>query len=128
MLCDDVVISHSQDKHNLVGIIGALGVRGTPAVSGGFVVYIRLSNVYSEQRVTVSFVSAQDDEVAWEFEAQLVSRNDPLAVHTLISRVPPFRLGKPGRYMLEAKHGGTVIAQTPIEVIVGPAHTPGIET
>jgi len=124
VLCDDVIVSHGRDKHDLRGIIGAIGVPQLPAIAGNLVVYVRLSNVHSQQRVTVSFAPADDHEAdpLWEFDAQLVSRNDPLSVHTLVTRVPPFRVERGGRYVLTVKHDGIPIAQTPVQIMApGPS-------
>src|SRR5262245_21010934 len=109
VLCDDVVVSHGQDKHHLYGIIGALGVPSLPHIIGGFVAYARLSNVYEEQKVTVAFSHAEDDQLLWEFAAQLVNRDTPLAVHTLITRIPRFQIERAGRYVLAARHGGNLL-------------------
>lgn len=117
VLCDDVVVSHGRDKHNLMGIIGTLAFPALPAITGGFVAYVRLSNVHTQQRVTVGLEEAESEAPLWEFAAELVNRNDPLAVHTLVTKVPPFRIERPGRYLLKAKHNGVPLAQTPIIVV-----------
>lgn len=117
LLCDDVVVSHGRDKQSLHGVIGVIGLRTLPAITGGFVAYIRLSNVYTNQKVTVGLEDAETDSPLWEFQAELVNRNDPLAVYTLVTRIPPFRVEKAGKYVLKAKHAGVPIAQTPIQIV-----------
>ena len=116
LLCDDVVISHAHDKHMLQGVIGALSVPKLPAVLGGFVVYIRLSNVHAMQMVSVKFRHAKDgfdDKGLWELVAQVIQK-DPLDVSTLIARVPPFQVTEAGRYIVTAEHNGIPLATIPV--------------
>ncbi len=115
VLCDEVVQTHARDKHTLQGIIGAMVAPSIQPIAGPFVAYLRLSNVHSDERVTVALESPSGEKV-WEFEAQLLNRNDPLAVHTLIARIGQFRLPASGRHMLVASHDGVPVAQSPIEV------------
>lgn len=118
LLCDDVVISHAQEKHALHGVIGAMAVPKLPAVLGGFVVYIRLSNVHATQTVNVMFKPAKDEPDAkglWELVAQVIQR-DPLEVSTLIARVPPFQVTEAGRYIVTAEHGGVPLASIPVTI------------
>lgn len=117
VLCDDVVVSHGRDKHRLDGIIGAMTVPFVPHFAQGGVVYVRVSNVHQNQRLTVRLVSADDDhESLWEIEAEIVNRNEPLDVHTLVAKVPPFEVVKAGRYLLEAVFKGVPIATVPIMI------------
>jgi hypothetical protein len=116
LLCDDVIVSHGRDKHVLQGVIGTIGLKGIPAVSGGHVVYLRLSNVYPNSKITVSFTNAETDQQLWEFKAEFVAGTQPLGVHTMIVRVPPFQVNKAGRHMLAVNHNGIPIVQTPITV------------
>lgn len=95
-------------------------------VAGG-VVYARVSNVHQNQKLTVRLVRADDDhQPLWEIEAEIVNRNDPLDVHTLLARVPPFMVHHAGRHLLEARHGGVPIATAPIMIrALHPAPPPG---
>lgn len=120
VLCDDVVISHARGKHTLAGIIGGIGVAQLGAMAGPYVAYVRLSNVHTDQRVTVG-LERPSGTLLWEFEAQLVNRNDPLAVHTLIAHIPGFLVDEPGRHMLIARHENVPVAQAPIEVMIPPS-------
>lgn len=116
VLCDDVVISHGLDKHRLDGIIGAITVPWVPHPAGGGVVYVRVSNVRQNLSLTVRLVSAEDDQPLWEIEAEILNRNEPLHVHTLVARVPEFLVSKQGKYVLEARHKGVPIASVPITI------------
>lgn len=116
LLCDDVVVSHSQGKHTLHGIIGGICVPELPAVVGNQVAYLRLSNVYPPQKVMVSFEHAETGQELWEFQAEFVPPLNPLQILTLVTRVPPFTISVPGRYILKANHDGVPLAQVPIEV------------
>lgn len=116
LLCDDVIVSHSQGKHTLHGIIGGLYVPELPATVGNQVAYLRLSNVYPPQKVTVSLEHAETGDQIWEFQAEFVPPVTPLQVLTLVTRVPPYRLAASGRYILRANHDGVPLAQVPIEV------------
>lgn len=117
VLCDDVVVSHGRGKHRLDGIIGAMNVPFVPHPVAGGVVYARVSNVHQNQKLTVTLVRADDDhEPLWEIEAEFVNRNEPLDVHTLVAKVPPFVAHRAGRYLLEARHKGVPIASVPIMI------------
>lgn len=114
LLCDDVLVSQGRGKHTLNGIIGAIGVEKLPAVLGWYVTYVRISNVYGEQRVIVNLEEAGTGEPVFEFEAKMPEQADPLGVYTLVVPVPPFRVERAGRYMFNAKSGGEILAQSPI--------------
>lgn len=117
LLCDDVVISTAQDKHVLQGVIGSFGLPAVPAVAGNFVAYLRVSNVYPSQRLSVRFENAASGEILFEFEASFVSQKDPLEVHTLVSRILPFEVKEFGRHILSAVYNGMPVAQTPVYVV-----------
>lgn len=127
VLCDDVIISHGRDKHRLEGIIGAIGVPFVPHPVPGGVVYVRVSNVHQQQRLTVTFSHADDDHKRlWEIEAEIVNQNQPLDVHTLVARVPPFIATKAGRYLLQVHHKGEAIATVPVTIRAAfPSPPPG---
>lgn len=120
LLCDDVIVTHAQDKHVLQGIIGVIGVRSLPAVLGGYVAYIRLSNVYSSQKVTVQFEEADTGTALFAFEAGFPAQSDPLGVYTLIVRIRPFAVEKVGRYLFSVIYGGVAIASTPVMIVLPP--------
>jgi hypothetical protein len=117
VLCDDVVISHALDKHQLSGIIGAMTVPFVPSLAPAGVVYVRVSNVPKSQKITVRLVRADDDhEPLWAIEAEIINRNTPLDVHTLVAKVPAFVVARTGRHVLEAMYDGTPIASVPIMI------------
>jgi hypothetical protein len=118
LLCDDVVQTHALDKHHLQGVIGAITCVVAPngvGLGGPCVAYVRLSNVHANERVTVAFEHGSGTKV-WELEAQLLNRNDPLAVHTLIARVAQFPIQEEGRHLLVVRHGAEEVAHAPIQV------------
>ena len=114
LLCDDVVVSTAQDKHVLQGVIGSFGLPTVPLVAGNFVAYLRVSNLYPGQRLSVRFENASSGEILFEFEASFVSQKDPLEVHTLVSRILPFEVKEFGRHILSAVYNGMPVAQTPV--------------
>jgi len=116
LLCEDVVVSHGTDKHMLQGVIGQITVPSLPTTLGGFVVYIRLSNVHAKQTVKVRFEHADSGEVLWELVAEVINQLDPLQVHTLIARVNAAKIEQAGRYILSANYDGLPVAQTPVLV------------
>lgn len=117
ILCDDVVISHARDKHQLNGVIGALLVPFVPFIATAGVVYVRVSNVHRQQKITVRLVRADDDhEPLWAIEAEIINQNKPLDVHTLVAKIPPFQVTKAGRHVLEAMYNGVQIASVPIMI------------
>lgn len=118
LLCDDVLVSHGHGKHTLSGIIGMIVVRALPAALGPYVTYVRISNVYGDQKVTVNLEHADTFEAVFEFEATLPQPADPLGVYTLMVRIPPFSVSEAGRYMFNAKSGGVPLAQSPIMIQV----------
>ena len=116
LLCDDVLISQGKHKHFLQGIIGQIVVLELPAIIGGYVAYVRFSNVHGDQKVKLAFESAAGDDPLFEIEANFPSQSDPLGVYTLVIPVPPFAIQETGRFMFIASHGGVPLAQSPIEV------------
>jgi hypothetical protein len=110
-------MSQGKGKHFLQGIIGAIGVPELPAIIGGFVAYVRLSNVYTGQNVKLTFENAQG-EALFEISPPFPSQADPLGVHTLIIGIPPFPISEAGRYMFVANHGGIPIASSPVAIRV----------
>ncbi|MFI5380096.1 MAG: DUF6941 family protein [Tepidisphaerales bacterium] len=114
LLCDDVLISQGKGKHFLQGVIGIVGVSSLPAMIGGYVAYIRLSDVHGSQNVTISFVNARTGEPVIETKADFPSHADPLGVYTLVIPVPAFAVNEEGRYLFMVTHDGVPIAQTPV--------------
>jgi hypothetical protein len=115
LICDDVLVSHGKGKHIIQGVIGAIVVRAFPARIGGYVAYVRLSNVYGGgQPVHLTFENAATGQELFRFETKLPKRSDPLGVYTMILKVPPFEVSESGRYIFSAKHGGVPFAQSPI--------------
>lgn len=121
LLCDDVILSQGKNKHFLQGIIGIIGVRELPATVGGFVAYIRISNVYGSPQITINLINAASDEAILELRVPLPEGNDPLGVYTLVVPIPPFQVRESGRYMFNAICGGIPIAQSPIMIVTPPS-------
>ena len=117
LLCDDVVVSHGKDKHNLMGIVGTICVRETPAVIGGFVAYARTSNSHGLEAVELVIRRPSDNEPIMRIQAEFQA-DTPLNVTTLVTRIPPIKIEEPGRYMFSAESAGNILAQTPINVIM----------
>lgn len=121
LLCDDVLISQGKNKHSLVGVIGTIAVAGFPAVIGGYVSYVRLSNVYSGgQKISLRLSSAKNDETIMEAETGLPVQSDPLGVYTFITPLPLFQITEEGRYLFGVYHNGVPIATSAI-LVQGPA-------
>ena len=121
LLCDDVLVSQGKHKHTLAGLIGTILVPAFPAIIGGYVAYVRLSNVYSGgQKVTLRLSLASTDDTIMETVSVLPKESDPLGVYTLIAPIPAFVVHEPGRYLFGAYHNGVVpIATSPI-LLQGP--------
>jgi hypothetical protein len=107
----------ARGKHFLNGVISKVQVQEVPAFIGPYVAYVRLSNVYSAQRIVLSFCNAATDEELFGFEAQSPDKADPLETHTLILRIPQFAVQEIGRYIFSASHHGVPFAQCPIEIV-----------
>jgi len=118
LICDDVLVSHGKDKHFLQGIIGTIIVRSLPATIGGYVAYVRLTNVYPSQSISLTFEDADSNEELFRFNANLPQKSDPLGVYTLVLKIPPFGVTHPGRYIFCARHGGVPFAQSPIRIVL----------
>ncbi|HBS30113.1 MAG TPA: hypothetical protein DEB06_11855 [Phycisphaerales bacterium] len=116
LLCDDVVISQGRGKHSLDGVIGSIFVPRLPAVLGGYVTYIRLTNIYRNQKVTVSLDHADSEQSVFEFEATLPPHSDPLGICTLIVPIRPFGVTVAGRYIFSVKSNRVPLAQSPISI------------
>lgn len=121
LLCDDVLISQGKNKHSLMGIIGCIGARELPATLGGYVAYVRLSNLYGSQKVVLKFEHAETEEVVFQINAEFPPKSDPLGVYTLVLPIPLFVVRHPGRYLFTAVHDGVPFAFSPIEIKV-PGH------
>ena len=124
LLCDDVLESKGRGKHNLIGIIGAILTPQFPAVLGGYVAYVRLSNVYGRQKVTIGLDDTASDEKVFEGGIDLPDIKDPLGGYTLVPPIPGFRIERPGRYMFSVKSGGIPLAESAI-LIQGPPEVKG---
>ncbi|GEM_PF-6577295 len=117
LLCDDVVVTHAHDKHNLMGIVGSIFVRELPGHVGGFVAYARTSDLHGTEEVELVIRRPSDNEPVMKIRATFQS-DTPLNVQTLVARVPPLLVEEAGRYMFSAESNGSILAQTPINVIV----------
>lgn len=115
LLCEDVLMSAARGKHILHGIVNLVVVASLPATVGPFVSYVRVSNVYGTQELTIRLVSGTD-RVVFELRAQLKSP-DPLGLYNLVVPIPPFGITEAGRHMFSVLAGGEVLAQSPILVM-----------
>ena len=116
MLCDDVVMSMGRHKHNLIGLINGLAVPELPAMIGGYMAYVRGSNVYGEQAIRLVLEYADTEEEVLAIEGQFSKNSDPLSVYTLVVQLPAFKVEREGRYLFSAKHDGVPIAQMSLTV------------
>lgn len=123
LLCDEVTQS-AKGKHSLHGVIGIIAAPTIPAWIGGYVTYVRISNVYGLQTVRISLDRADDGVEVMAFDVQL-NPPDPLGVHTIVAVLPPFKVDQPGRYLFEAKSGQLALASSPIQIVQ--ARQPGEE-
>jgi len=117
LLCDDVLISQGKQKHNLIGIIGTIGVMGFPAAIGGYVAYARFRNVYKGKKVSLKFTSASNDESLFELEIPFPEQSNPLGVYTIVVPIAPFVVKEAGNYLFGAYDNGIPIAVSPINVV-----------
>ena len=118
LLCEDILLSPSRDKHYLHGVIGKITAPKLPATIGPFSAYVRLSNVYANQQIRIEFSHSSSNDPIFSLQALSPQVSDPLAVHTMILAIPPMKLKKPGRYIFSASHAGVPFATTAIEVLV----------
>jgi len=115
LLCDDVVTT-AKGKQHLSGVINTIYMPGFPAVVGGYVTYVRISNVYGSQTVQISLAEASSGNLVIGFDAQL-QPPDPLGVATVVAVLPPFVVKAAGRYIFQVTHGGVPIGQSPIMIL-----------
>jgi len=113
LLCDDVEVRQRMQSHNLVGIVGWIGVPEMPITIGDKMVYARVSNVYQDKELEIFFEFG--DAPIWK-ASFTVSSKDPLEVHTVMFALPPTPLPQPGRYHLSMKYREEILATTPIKV------------
>lgn len=116
MLCDDVVVSAASNKHNLVGLINGIAVRELPAVLGGYMAYVRGTNVHGEQVIRLVLESADDEEEILAIEGKFTKETHPLSVYTVMLKLPAFKVERAGRYLFSAKHNGVPIAQMSLDI------------
>lgn len=116
LLCDDVLVSHAKGKHYLQGIIGVIVVPQLPATIGGYMAYVRVSNVYGTQKLRVSLDHGGSGEHLFAMEVQLPDKQDPLGLFTVVAKLPPFEVTEEGRYMFSAWSDGVQLAQSPIKI------------
>jgi len=126
LLCDEVLVAQRAGKHTLQGIIGTIMVQSFPARLGGYVAYIRLSNVYGTQKVTISLEDDGETERVFEGVLTISGSTQPLDVYNVVESVPVFDLKRPGRYIFSVKSHGLTLASTPI-LIRGFLESGGVE-
>lgn len=115
LLCDDVVTS-ARGKHTLVGVIGMIAAQDFPTTLGGYVTYVRLSNIYPNQSVQIEMERAEDRTTMFQFDIK-VREPEPLGLYTFVVVVPPFVVDRPGKYWFQAVSDGEPLAQSPIEIV-----------
>jgi hypothetical protein len=116
LLCDDVLNSHRTQKHNLIGVIGGISVAEFPALIGGYVAYVRLTNVYGHQSVDLMFRAADDGEPLFTATVETPEKANPLDILTLVIRTPMFTVAKSGRYIFSAEYNGVEFVSTAITI------------
>lgn len=126
LLCDEVLVSQAKGKHILHGIIGTIGVPEFPATIGGYVTYVRISNVLHAQKIRIALEDAATEEPIFAFEAAVPKPDDPFGMYLFMLPVPPFRVERGGQYLFMARADGVPLAYSPI-TIVGPAEPPAGE-
>ncbi len=114
LLCDDVLESRGRGKHILHGVIGTIAVREFPALVGGYVAYVRITNVKGKRKVSLSFDLARTNEPVFVAETELPDQKDPLGMYTLVVPIPRFAVMEPGRYIFSVKSAGVPLAESPI--------------
>ena len=114
LLCQDVTESKATGKRVLHGIIEVIRATNFPVTVGPFVGFMRLSNVYGQQEVRVSFERAETGESLFEFVATTHPKADPLGVVTSVVPIMPFTIDEPGRYIFSATHDALEIASSPV--------------
>lgn len=115
LLCDDVLESKGRGKHTLQGVIGGITVKELPATLGGYVAYVRGSNAYVRQKLTLEFIEPVEEAALFAIEVEF-ERHEPLDVFTLIVPVPAFVVEAPGRYILRAMHNNVDVASSAIMI------------
>jgi hypothetical protein len=116
IICNDVMTGTLDGRTVINGIIDGLVLSSTPAVIGPFVAYIRFSNVYAEQKISLSFARPDDEHKVFELPLTAPKQSDPLKTHTLVIRINQFEIKESGRYIFQASHGGVAFAQSPIDI------------
>lgn len=117
LLCDDVLASKRTGKHNLIGVIGTIVTPKLPHEIGGYVAYIRFANVYSGQKIVLTFKPASDEaSPLFQIEFETPNNSNPLSIATLQFKIPMFVVECDGRYKFQAEHAGVPFVSTTIMI------------
>jgi hypothetical protein len=116
LLCEEVTVKYGLDKHILEGIISEMNAPGLPFMTGPGVAYVRMSNVYPNQKMTLRFAHLETAEVVFELSIQAPPNSDPLRNQIIIAPIRPFVIYHSGRYMFGAIHNDIPFAECMIEV------------
>jgi hypothetical protein len=118
LICEDILVSPSRDKHYLQGVISKIVVPKLPVTIGPLAAYVRLSNVYGSQQIEIAFSGGGEDKPIFSFVATSPPSSNPLETQTIMLGLPVIKLKKPGRHVFSASHGGVPFATTNVEVIL----------
>jgi hypothetical protein len=118
LICEDILVSPSRDKHYLQGVISKIVVPKFPAMIGPLAAYVRLSNIYGSQQIEISFTSGEYEKPIFSFVAISPPSSNPLETQTIMLGLPVIKLKKTGRYLFSASHGGVPFATTTVEVVL----------
>ncbi len=118
LICQDVSSGIIDARHVPTGIVDRIRLGDTPAMVGPLAAYIRLSNVYPAQEISLTFARSGTDDELFRLGARSPSNSDPLETHTLVLPIPPFEIGMAGRSVFQALHAQVPFAQCAVEVSV----------
>jgi hypothetical protein len=118
LICEDVFVGAGSAKHILHGIISEIFVPALPVTIVQAVAYVRLTNVYAEQNIALSFANVGTGVELFRFNSQSPKDSNPLGTHTLILKIPPFEITETGRYIFSALHNDIAFAECPVTVKV----------
>jgi hypothetical protein len=117
LLCEDVIVKYGQQRHFLEGIVSEMYTPSLPLQTGPSVAYIRMSNVYPNQKITLRFAHLETEDVVFELYVQAPPNSDPLKNQNIIAPIRPFMIHHSGRYIFSAMHNEVAFAECMIEVV-----------
>ena len=121
IVCDEIYRLEG-GKLLLVGTFNAIAVRKLPAEVPRLAVLYTLTSGRGDVPVTLRITPADEDHPP-AFEATESARfADPLEVHEAAAYIRGFQLNTAGKYWVELRAGGQILAQRPLFVnLVPPA-------